>query len=338
MEMRLRQWDRRRSLRPLTKEEQLDRALQIYREAGFKIMGIAAAPSLVCYLVLTYTVSVLFPNMLTTTPGATASAQLGEVILNLAIVFLVACPLTLMSLSFAQAAVIRLVSQILKGEMVYVPEIKSTARSVFPRLVVSNFVVVFLALWVPMFSIILLSISAFIKNETWGGILAFIGGCFAFGSVIAIPISASYTGLVGPVLVTENLGVRDALKRNKALIKPVKAGKIVVHPGGAEVFGSLWFFILFFAGTATGCTFMVLGLFGASDYITAWLGVGTTAQMVQNLLSMLPWFLAVWVVVPLWCVTTTVLYFDRRVRLEGLDIELLSKDANTSHRAVRFDF
>jgi hypothetical protein len=44
-----------------------------------------------------------------------------------------------------------------------------------------------------------------------------------------------------------------------------------------------------------------------------------------------------WVLIPVWCTTTTILYFERRIRLEGYDIELLARDMVRSRKESRFE-
>ena len=48
--------------------------------------------------------------------------------------------------------------------------------------------------------------------------------------------------------------------------------------------------------------------------------------IVEGVLALVPYFLSLWVVIPVWAVTVTIIYFERRVRLEGYDIEALAAD------------
>jgi hypothetical protein len=66
---------------------------------------------------------------------------------------------------------------------------------------------------------------------------------------------------------------------------------------------------------------------GLTDLIQDFAGRGVFFAIVAETVLTLPTFAAVWILVPFMTCCVTVLYFDRRVRLEALDIETMAHDA-----------
>ena len=57
--------------------------------------------------------------------------------------------------------------------------------------------------------------------------------------------------------------------------------------------------------------------------------------IVEGVVGLLPYFLSLWVTIPVWAVTVTIIYYERRVRLEGYDIEALAQDVWHPNREDR---
>ncbi|MEQ1936128.1 MAG: hypothetical protein ABL962_19915, partial [Fimbriimonadaceae bacterium] len=100
-----------------------------------------------------------------------------------------------------------------------------------------------------------------------------------------------------------------------------------------NLFGIVFILLLLLAaGIGSG-----IGLLFSFDEFNVWLESSSGADLSTKLLEIIPTFLAIWLLVPVWAVTTTLIYFERRVRLEGYDIEALAQDVWRNDRDHRFE-
>jgi hypothetical protein len=71
--------------------------------------------------------------------------------------------------------------------------------------------------------------------------------------------------------------------------------------------------------------------------LNAWLGRSWMKTVVIAGVDLLPYYLAIWTLIPVWATTLTVIYYERRIRLEGFDIEAMASQIKTDDRASRFN-
>jgi len=76
-----------------------------------------------------------------------------------------------------------------------------------------------------------------------------------------------------------------------------------------------------------------VGIAEQSRSLADWPYVGV---ILQKVLELFPLFLAIWIIIPVWCTTTTLLYYERRIRLEGYDILALAQEVWRADRQSRF--
>jgi hypothetical protein len=72
--------------------------------------------------------------------------------------------------------------------------------------------------------------------------------------------------------------------------------------------------------------------------ITNWAGaldLRALRPIIEGACDLIPIYLTLWVCVPVWAVTVTIIYYERRVRLEGYDIEALAADVWRPERENR---
>jgi hypothetical protein len=65
-------------------------------------------------------------------------------------------------------------------------------------------------------------------------------------------------------------------------------------------------------------------------------GSGRAAAWAESVVSIVPIALTVWLLMPLYGVFMTLLYYDRRIRLEGYDVDTLVDAAERARRVSRF--
>ena len=130
----------------------------------------------------------------------------------------------------------------------------------------------------------------------------------------------------------EGLKPREAARRSVALMKgigPIQSG-----------YGNVWtlYVVLFFVSLLVGLGLNgALGMLGFPDRFASHLDNLPYGGLLVEGLRLIPLFLWVWTIVPVWSVTITIIYYERRIRLEGYDIEALAADVWRTDRQNRFE-
>jgi hypothetical protein len=170
------------------------------------------------------------------------------------------------------------------------------------------------------------------ESSATAGIIIVLGifGLMA-GGWICLAVLAN-DALVAPVAVLEDLGPRMAGKRARALMK-----KAPIHGSGTQAIWTLYPLILFIVCVLYFGILACLAIAGSEGFLTNITSGLPFQPLLLGAFDLLPAFLTIWTVIPVWATTVTMLYFDRRIRLEGFDIEILGRDlARTSHTS-RFE-
>ena len=127
----------------------------------------------------------------------------------------------------------------------------------------------------------------------------------------------------------EGLKPRQAAKRSRQLLTGSPSGYDVVF----QLFVLLALLVLLLA-LGFGISMSLLGL-------PEWIETSTRNTWIHDIatqaVDLSIWFLLVWTLVPVWCTTATILYYERRIRREGYDIEMLAQDVWRADRATRFE-
>jgi len=150
-----------------------------------------------------------------------------------------------------------------------------------------------------------------VNDNTGGGVIALILGVFC-AIVVAVYVSTKIS-LAAPAMVLEGHGVVAGLRRSFALTKGAAAFWRIL---GITLVAGL---LAGFAGWLLGLPFSLIGL-----GIAAVAGQDTeSAQMVVTFVSHLSALLSGAITTPFVAAVTGLLYIDRRMRLEALDVILL---------------
>jgi hypothetical protein len=158
------------------------------------------------------------------------------------------------------------------------------------------------------------------------GILAYVVGGLVFLAVMG-------THALAPVVVmVEKLKPKEASKRSRMLLK--QAG---IHPSGHVTVWSIYILMFFVVLACLGCFSLVRTLMASFGPTDPWFANLPYAGVWQRAAEMIPTFLTAWVAIPIWATSITVLYYERRVRLEGFDIESLAGDVWRADRSSRFE-
>lgn len=329
-------FQRRGRLRPMESNEILDAAVGAYQNLGGIILRYTAIPTLFCLASVIFVIAYLLPELGVTSDAANVTVQVGEAVGVMAIGLFVAAPLFMLGVSYSSAFICGLVSDFMVGNPADPAYHAKRARELMPRLFGLTVWEVLTALSGLVASALLFMASALLdKQDPTSGsaplvsllaILAVIFGGIAF------PFVLLRQALAIPAVVIENLRARAAARRSVELMN-----SRLYHPSGYNAALGMFALIsvvgLFVFSGIWGCL-QVVDLPGMLRQIFS----GAAAHdFVLQALNSLPWFLTIWILVPIWCTNATILYYERRTRLEGFDIEALAEDLKAHAKQNRFD-
>ena len=320
----------------MTSSEVIDVSFRMFQVLGWTFLRLSVGPVLFCMAAMAFVLQYALPGFFETSNNANFVVQLQEASTAVALSFFVGGPLFLVGVSAVTASVTQLVSDYMVGNVPDERVAQAAMTKVLPKLLGLSFRELFLSSGGVLLMILLLMASAvvtkvFPQQENLSGVILGVGLIgFIPAGLIFLYVRVTHS-LAPTITVLENLGPNQAAKRSKYLVNTAD-----LQGSGQSTIISLFFL----------CGFITLVL---------WIGLATTESMfdlgnqvemfASNLplpglftqaFELIPAFLSLWVVLPLWAATTTVLYYDRRIRLEGYDIEALAGDVWRADQQSRF--
>jgi hypothetical protein len=293
-------------LRPLTLGELLDRSFSIYRHHFWLFVGIMAVPSVLALAMSL--LMVLAGASLAVGGEANAALDVGRIVWILGIVCAIAVTVAVyfVTYSVALGATTIAVSQIYLDR-------PGTIRSAFAALrgKVGRLTLLFLLVALRIFGLAFLGVlgvfliaalSGLVSPILSGvivvaGMLGIIGLCFWFVLRYAVTV---------PVAVLENESATDAIGRSVQLTEGNR--------------GRVFVLLLFTIVIAYAVLFIFQGPFAAIGMMA---GPETATYFWSNLLSSISGAIGSALTSPLTVVAYAVLYYDLRVRKEGLDLDVM---------------
>lgn len=317
--------------------EIMDLAMRVYQTFGLTMLRATAIPAIFCFASLVFVTEYIVPSFFTTRHAESTPAQVGEAGANLLLGFGVGGPLFLIGVSYASGVIVHLVADFIGGRPANEAGANAGARRLLGRLLLLNVRELFQAWSGVVIAFIALAAGSLLSDvlpdeNLWPAVASLVAVLgFLFGGV-AIPIVLSRHCLAPSAMVLEGERVRGAIRRSVELMKGSPWG-----PSGYGVtmllfLAELLILLLIWVGAS-----LSLGMLDALNQARAlegipWIGVGLRA-----VLDYFPLFLAVWITIPVWCTTTTLLYYERRIRLEGYDIVSLAQEVWRTDRQSRFE-
>ena len=319
----------------MTPAELTDTAVGVYQELGGMVLRFTAVPTLLCVAALVFVTAFVFPALSTTNHPGNMSYQVGEAISALFIGLIVGGPLLGIGIGYSGVIITGIASDYMNGEVPDPAMHARNARKLLWKVIVLCFTEVVLAMSAILVSSVALILSSLFSdnpNNYAAGLVVFIAvlGLVA-GVVIAFAVVVRNI-LALPVLVIEGRRPREALRRGRQLMN----ARLYQPPGTGSASNALGVVILLIFFIGLGCLGL-FDLFGLPNMIDSGLAGSPFHDLVLYAISALPWFLTMWSIVPVWCVSATVLYYERRTRLEGYDIQALARDLTKHGKENRFD-
>ncbi|AIE88124.1 hypothetical protein OP10G_4756 [Fimbriimonas ginsengisoli Gsoil 348] len=321
----------------MTAGEIIDASLRLYQQLGLSFLRLTVVPALLCLSAVAFVMVYVLPGLLYSQDNGEFSRHIADVALAILMAVFFGGPLFMTGLSYTTALVVSLVSDYMVGNAVDPGAAQEVARRAQPRLLLVTFRELLLSLSGILVAGAVTLLGEWLTKMTpetsaTGGIVVLLGLFGVFGGfMICLSVLAS-DALVAPVTVLEDLGPKMAGKRARALMK-----KVPFHGPGTAAVWSVYILIGFMVVVLWGgieICFSVLEVPGHFHGLTSGLPL---QPIFQKALELLPAFIAIWTVIPVWATTVTMLYYDRRIRLEGFDIEILGRDLARSSRTSRFE-
>lgn len=312
--------------------EIFDTAARIYRARGLQILRHIAVPVLATFAALVFYLAIVAPGVFVTDDPTNVGRQVTEVFQVIAIGLFVALPCLLIGISYSSGAATQIAADYMLGKASDDDEVAASARRCLKPVFWS---MIRAALWfaiIGALSVLSMLVgaaleSAQIDNPLLAGLGAVFGVVGICVSVLSLPVAFSFYSLVPSAVVVERLPAKAAFKRGLGLRKRLPDEK------GTDPIGQLWALVfLVFIVSLAGFGTLAAVLVESNYYLFRG---GVIGDWILRATRLLPWYLAMLISVPIWSVTTTLVYFDRRIRKEAYDIELLSADVIRKERQAR---
>lgn len=328
--------DRRARLRPLTTSEVLDTALRVYRSLGWAILRSTVVPTLFCLGAIAFLVEYIVPSLLTTSKASNVNAQVGETALNLLLGLFIGGPLFLIGLSYTTVLVVQIASDYMVGNLTKLEDAQLRTRELLGKMFVVNLREVLLSLAGVGISVALMFVGAILSKGSgdsvwWTGGIVLIGLFGLIGGAIYCLHILGVHSLCAPVTVLEGASPKVAAKRSKELMRTAR-----FQGSGSSTVWSLYCLMFMIGLVLLAGMELAVGLLDGRAHIEGFLAGIPLQGVVLTAFDLLPAFLVTWTIIPIWAATITIIYYDRRIRLEGYDIEALAEDIHRNSRKNRF--
>lgn len=321
----------------MTSGEVIDHAIRVYQQLGWTFLKVSVVPTLFVVAAFAFISDYVLPSFFTTKDASSLSTQYGEVVFAIGLALLVGGPLMIIGVSATTAIVTQLVSDYMLGNVPSADAAIRAAKRTMGTLLRVHFWEFLLACSGIIVAFGLSILSSMLDQTTSqenvvAGLVAILAiGGFGLGGIIFLLVVSRHA-LTAPIAVLEGLGPRAAAKRSVELMKgygPIMSG-----------YGHVWtlYIVLFFVSLLVSLGLGgLLGLLGFHERFALLLDNLPYGGLLTKVVEMVPMFLWVWTMVPVWATTIAIIYYERRIRLEGYDIEALAADVWRTDRQTRFE-
>lgn len=322
-------------LSAMSAQEIVDVSVRGYQALAWTILRRTVLPTMFCvaaWLFVAHYLGVLFDSKETE-----AWKQAGELSLKLAMSLGVALPIFLIGVSWITALVTVLTSDWILDRVPNGPAASARALRVLPRLTGAMVREAMLSVGGVIFSLVLLFISQLIpdKGDTGAAgaiaVLAIFG--IIVGGLVGIFVFVVHS-LVPSIVVVEGISASAAGRRSRMLLSSVDRNR--QNPGQAALL--MLGLVTTIAILATIFAWVALqGIAPMSETLKGWMAGTVFNALARGAWNLVPVFLVLWLVLPIWAIGTVATYYSTRVRVEGYDIDLLSAEVAQQDKRARFE-
>jgi hypothetical protein len=321
----------------MNSSEVLDTSLAVARNLGVQLLRVSLNPTFFCVAALVFVFGFALPQLQYTERPDSSIGQVGETVTIIALAILVGGPIFLLGATYAGSIVIQLTSNFLLGKPADVGVAETAVRNRLGTLFLCGLRELAVCFGFLLASGAILLLSGIVSGMTGpdnplAGVLAVVGGFAFLGGCCAVLALFARRAIMFPIVVLEGAGIRDAGARMKKLMKQVR-----YQPTGVGVIGSMYGVTLIGFAVIYFGVFTVLSFFNVESMVRGWANHSMFEPLLGTAVQLVPVFCAIWALLPFWAVVLTVLYYERRIRVEGFDIEQLSEEIGRDGRTNRFN-
>ncbi len=313
------------SMRPMKSGELIDRGLRIYQRNGILLLRQTSLAALLCVSALAVLDNFVLPLAFTSAPGARPASELASAAIAGAIAVLLGGPLFVIGLTWIAGFSSKVALETLSGREIDEDECLEFTRNKLGTLgrALGRTMAKSSALGLVCAGVMLL-----------GGVLTQV-----LGSEDVLPgllVGSGIVGLLPAVIVWIYVRIQEALIAPVVMFEPVQSSKSAArrsrtllksnryHASGTDSIGNasglmIILFILFFGSISAA-----QGLLGLDGIVESLFDAGPVRTVVKTIIDVLPVYFMIWTILPAWSVVASSVYFDRCIRIEGLDIETLA--------------
>ena len=327
-------FDRKNRLRVMSSSEVLDTAMRIYQRHGLTFLRLTVVPALLCLAATGFVQNFVLPGLFTTKANSGPGEMVAEVAGALATAIFVGGPLFLLGISYSSATIVSLVSDSMLSQPSDEAKAVSGATHALPRLFLVNLKELCLSVSGLVLSTAVMASGGYLAQVTQqtdaiAGVVSALGvfGLFG-GGLIFLYIIANHA-LSVPVAVLEKAGPRLASKRSKLLIK-----KLGYHPSGTGTIWALYGLLAFMSLVLSAGIYFFFEILDLNERLSSALSSFPGGMLFVRAFELLPSFFVIWTLLPVWATVITIVYYERRIRLEGFDIDVLTSEIARRNRAA----
>lgn len=321
----------------MSSTELIDTAVRVYQQIGWLFLKQTVVPAIFVVTAFAFIERFIVPAFFVTKNASSLSVQFTEVAFAIGLTLLVGGPLFIIGVSATTALVTQMVSDYMLGRTPSAEAAYKAAKRTIGTLLRVHIREMFFSCGGLILAVALSALSSTLDQVTSSenvvaglvALVAFFG--FAAGGFLFLLIVSRHA-LAPPIAVLENLKPKQAAKRSAELLRSFGA-----IPGGYGNVWSLYVVLFLLSILVSGGLNGMLALIGFPNRFETYFDNIPYGGLFIEALRLVPLFLWVWTIIPVWATTITLIYFDRRIRLEGYDIEALAADVWRTDRQNRFE-
>lgn len=328
-------------LKPMDGNEILNTSAKVLHLFGRMFLRYSLVPAVFCTFSTYFFFSFVMERLFTTTNNTDFWTQIADVGFALLIAFLVAVPLMFIGVTIISLIVAHIVGNFIVGRSINDLQIRDILVRCGLKSFLGSIVIMLRASAGFIVAIGLFVLSAILdKNNSQSSadllisgtaILAIVATVFGFGYGL---YSAGRAFLLYPIAVHENVYGVAAFRRAKELMKPTKGTGLDQPHSSLFSLTVLTFFTLVLIGSGVAS---VAGMLNIDRLINELATYVPFSDIWVAFISMLPIYASILLIFPVYAATSTLLYFERRVRREGFDIKVLAMEAvRAAQKKTRF--
>ena len=318
--------DRKNRLRVMKSSEVLDTALRVYQRMGLLFLRLSLVPALFCLASIAFVDTYIVPNIFTTSAKGGAEKMMGEFAGTISMGLFVGGPLFLLGLSYSTAIVVRLVSSYMLGEPADPDYAVQQATQALPKLFLLNLRELLTSLSGILVSTAIIGVGGYRSQTTdasdaSAGVLVAVGFLGMLGGVMLFLYFIAWDSLSVPAAILEHLKANAAAKRSRQLLK--RSG---YHPSGTGTIWALYFMLVILMLVLDIGLYASFELLSINEHVSNFFGQAAVGTLFLKALDLIPPFLTIWTLIPVWASVITIVYYERKIRLEGFDIDVLASE------------